>query len=386
MRLLLLLFCLFGQITDSSASNQWQQRADFGSFGRHRGTGIGVGNKAYCGLGHLNGAGGIDYRFPDWWEYDPASNSWAQKADYPANGGNGDQDVVVMGLETVAYVGMGEVDQMSFFKYDAQTNSWTQVTGPPAGAIFHNEHAFTIGHKGYFPVLFSTNFWEYDADLDLWTQKSSIPISTGYGNPTFAIGDKGYLKIGSAFFEYDPAMDTWTSKAPYPGLFPNRPKGIHQNGYGYFIGGMDATWTWCNEVWQYDPSNDTWTQKQEFPGTIRRWATAVNINDHMYYGIGTNGTNFNDWWEFDPIADFEEFDSNTFKAFPTLAQDHVNFTSENHQHFDIVVYDMQGNIAGSATTIDGKVRLNREFLVNGTYLYHVMINGTSVHSDRFVFI
>ncbi|MFT6246160.1 MAG: N-acetylneuraminic acid mutarotase [Salibacteraceae bacterium] len=386
MRLLLLLsFCLFGHISESIAASQWQQRANFGSFGRHRGTGVGIANKAYCGLGHLNGAPGIDYRFPDWWEYDPAANSWAQKADYPANGGNGDQDVVVMPLETVAFVGMGEVDQTNWFKYHAQTNLWTDATDPPVGATFHNEHAFTIGHKGYFPALFSSNFWEYDADLDLWTQRASIPISTQFGNPTFAIGDKGYIKISSFFYEYDPALDTWTMKAPYPGLFPNRPKGIHQNGYGYIIGGMDASWTWCPEVWRYDPTNDSWLQLQDFPGTTRRWATAVNVGGRVYYGLGTNGTNFNDFWEFNPVAATEEFAIDKFKMYPNPAIDQVNFSSDQYQEFDIALYDLLGNSISTVSAINGKAQMNRQSFASGTYLYRVMVDGKSVHSDRVVF-
>lgn len=386
MRLLLLLFCLFGSFSNSFASSNWHQLADFGSFGRHRGTGVGVANKAYCGLGHLNGAGGLDMRFPDWWEYDPASNSWAQKADYPGNNGNGEQDPVIMGLETVAYVGLGEMDENGFYKYDTQTNLWTQVMSPPAGQVFHNEHAFTIGHKGYFPVMFSTLFWEYDADLDVWTMLAPIPISTGFGNPTFAIGDKGYLKIGSAFFEYDPATNIWTAKAPYPGLFPNRPKGIHQNGYGYFIGGMDASWTWCSEVWRYDPTNDTWTQGQDFPGTTRRWATVVNVNDHIFYGLGTNGTNFNDFWEYDPVGSLDEFDVSSFSTYPNPAVDYINFTSEKHQDFDIEVYDLNGNSVASSSAINGKIQLDRENIISGTYFYNVLIDGKKVHSERIVFI
>lgn len=386
MRLLLLLICLLGYNSDSFATTNWHQVADFGSFGRHRGTGVGIANKAYCGLGHLNGALGVDIRFADWWEYDPASNSWAQKADYIGNNGLGEQDPVIMGLETVAYVGLGEMDQNGFYKYDTQTNSWTQVTSPPAGQIFHNEHGFTIGHKGYFPVMFSTLFWEYDADLDAWTMLASMPMSTGFGNPTFAIGDKGYISVGNAFFEYDPATNVWTGKAAYPGLFPNRPKGIHRNGKGYFIGGMNASWIWCREVWEYDPNLDTWTQGQDFPGTTRRWATVVNVNDHVYYGLGTNGTNFNDFWEYDPLGGLDEFDISSFKTYPNPAIDRVNFTSDKYQEFEIEINDLLGSSVTSSSAINGEVKINCQHLSSGTYIYNIIIKGEKVHSDRIVFI
>lgn len=67
--------------TDSIASLQREKKADYGSFGRHRAIGIGVGNRVYAGTGHLNGTG-VDTWYADWWEYDPATNAWTQKADY----------------------------------------------------------------------------------------------------------------------------------------------------------------------------------------------------------------------------------------------------------------------------------------------------------------
>lgn len=80
------------------------------------------------------------------------------KSDYPGNNGNGEQDVVIFAIETVAFLGCGEMDETSFYKYDTQTNLWTQMTSPPMGAVFHNMHAFSIGHKGYFLLYFQQIF------------------------------------------------------------------------------------------------------------------------------------------------------------------------------------------------------------------------------------
>ena len=113
MRLLSLIIICLLQANYSSASHQWTQRADYGSFGRHRGTGTGIGNKAYVGTGHLNGTG-FDTWYADWWEYDPATNAWVQKADYPGNFGNGDQDIVSITLGNYVFAGLGQVDGNSF--------------------------------------------------------------------------------------------------------------------------------------------------------------------------------------------------------------------------------------------------------------------------------
>lgn len=391
MRLLLVLFlCLFGYSSDSLASEQWHQLADFGNFGRHRAIGIGVGNRVYAGTGHLNGSG-VDTWYPDWWEYDPATNAWAQKADYIGNNGNGDQDVVAIATEALAFVGLGQIDGDRFYKYNPQTNLWTEVTGPPVIGDFNNTHAFSIGHKGYFPSLGSSTFYEYDTDTDTWTTRNPIPFSVFFGVPTFAVNGKGYIKNGADFYEYDPVADMWTAKAPFPGLYPNRPKGVSQNNYGYFIGGFAGNpsvlpWEWGVEVWRYDPSNDTWLQTEDFPGTTRRWAITAKIQDRVFYGLGTNGTNFNDFWEFNSVADIEEFDANSFLAYPSPAIDQIDFTSKDLQNFDIELFDLLGKSVGSSVSINGTARINRDKLTGGIYVYHVIHDGKSIHSDRVIFL
>ena len=391
MRLLLLslFFCLFGNISLLMASDHWQQRADYGSFGRHRAVAIGIGNKAYCGTGHLNGSG-TDSWYPDWWEYDPATNAWTQKTDYPGNNGNGDQDCVAISLNNVAFVGMGQLSGNNFYKYDPQTNVWTQVSSPSLGSSFTNTFPFTIGNKGYFPTLYSTSFFSYDPALDLWTQLNNLPFSTIYGIPTFAINDKGYIKNGADFYEYDATLDSWTPKAQFPGLSPHRPAGIGTSNYGYFIGGFSGSpsvlpWIWAPEVWRYDQANDSWMQLEDFPGSTRRWAVTARVGERLFYGLGTNGTNFNDFWEFSPFAGLEESEAEAFNAFPTPAHDFVNFTSDNYQNFEVVVYDLQGNKVSHISAENGKTTLERGKLTSGLYLYHILADGAIVYSDQLVF-
>ena len=149
---------------------------------------------------------------------------------------------------------------------------------------------------------------------------------------------------------------------------------------------MNTGWIWCPEVWQYNPSTDSWLRMEDFPGTTRRWATAVNVNDHVYYGLGTNGTNFNDFWEFNPVADIDEFDVNNFNVYPNPAVNLVNFSSENHQNFTIIVYDLNGKAVASSSTNIGETSINRSLLPSGNYIYHVLIEGEKVHSNRLIFI
>ena len=80
-RLLTLFLVLF--VSNQLLADEWFQRADITNFGRHRCAGFAIGNKAYAGIGHMNGTG-VNIVYQDWWEFDPASNSWTQKANYPS--------------------------------------------------------------------------------------------------------------------------------------------------------------------------------------------------------------------------------------------------------------------------------------------------------------
>src|SRR5207249_1984178 len=60
-------------------TNTWGQKADFRGTARLFATGFSIANKGYIGAG-LNEAGGI---MKDIWQYDPLSNAWTRKADFP---------------------------------------------------------------------------------------------------------------------------------------------------------------------------------------------------------------------------------------------------------------------------------------------------------------
>lgn len=325
------------------SASQWTQRSDFGGVGRHRSTGLSIGNKVYMGLGHYNGTG-VETYFADWWEYDPATNAWTQKVDYPGNNGNGELGAHGIGLELVGYVGLGELDDYVLYKYDPATNSWTLMSSPPNVGTFQDTGDFTIGHKAYFTRLNTTQLWEYDADLDTWTQKNPLPFTTYFSWSGFAIGDKGYLKISNSgltvnqFWEYTPATDMWVQKTACPGYARLSSVSFVQNGKGYIVCGYgvgnhsDLT----SEVWEYDPITDSWLQMEDFPGASRRYSTGITLKNQCFLGNGTNGTNFNDFWEFDKYAGSDELEGDLFKVFPNPCSDYLILEEcENAELVDI---------------------------------------------------
>ena len=148
---------------------------------------------------------------------------------------------------------------------------------------------------------------------------------------------------------------------------------------------MTTSWVWSAEVWRYDPSVDSWTQLEDFPGTVRRWANVANVQGRMYYGMGTNGTNFNDWWEFDHVASNEEIDVNHFTAYPNPVTDHVRFKAEKHAEFDVAICDLQGKTIATISSVNGTANFNRRQTPSGMYFYKVLIDGKAVQSDQIIF-
>ena len=368
-----------------SFADQWVQRSDFGGVGRHRTTAINIGNHIYMGLGHFNGTG-IEVYFHDWWEYDPATNAWAQKADYIGNNGNGELGAHGIGLELVGYVGLGEFEKTKLYKYDPVLNAWIAVTSAPSGINFQDTGDFTIGHKTYFTRLWSSNFFEYDADLDLWTMKSPTPFSTVYSWNGFSINGKGYTKIYDQLWEYDPQTDSWLAKSAFPGLAQLSSVAFVQNNMGYLICGYGSTYSdLSNEVWEYDPIADNWTQLPDFPGSSRRYSSGVSVGERCFMGTGTNGTNFNDFWEFEKFADIQQLSGSVqLNVYPNPAVDCIFFTSKEISDFVIRIHDALGKEIDVLHSKLGKVSYAFNELEEGTYFYTAEIGGKPSQSGTFV--
>jgi N-acetylneuraminic acid mutarotase len=365
------------------SASSWIQRADFGNVGRHRGMGISIGNKGYIGLGHYNGAG-PNIVLSDWWQYDPSTNSWTQKADYIGNNGNGNYAVLSFGMEKYGFVGGGQVAaDASFYKYDPATNLWTQVANMPTVAM--NTEGFTVGLNGYY--LNGSTVYEYNSQTDSWSTKNPAPFSISIWPATFTVDGKGYVKTSNALWEYKPALDQWISRAPFPGLATAGSVGFNQNNKGYIVSGYSGSLSnVTSETWEYDPATNTWLAQTEFYGSSRRFASGFTIGNRAYIGTGTNGTNFNDFWEFDALLGLEEmFDANQFTCYPNPAIDYVKFKSKNLSSFQIIVFNNNGQVIHEKTTTSNEITLNRDHLKSGVYFYHIVSDDQVVYKNKFIF-
>ena len=372
-------------LAQTSWGSQWIQRADFGGVGRHRGTAISIGTKGYMGLGHYNGAG-PNIILADWWEYDPATNAWTQKADYTGNGSTGNYAVLAFGMENFGFVGGGQVaSTTTFMKYTPATNTWTPVANMPTVAM--NTQGFAIGNKGYY--LSGNIVYEYDASLDSWSVKNNAPFSVGIWNSTFVVDGKGYVKFSNQLWEYKPTTDQWAARAPLPSnaiatagsiAFSQHNRGYIVTGYGGWLSNV------TKQVWEYDVATNSWDSLPEFLGTARRFSSAFQVGQRCFLGTGTNGTNFADLWEFDKYANLKEmFNKNKFACYPNPAVDEIHFTSENLNDFEILLYDPIGRLVSEHSTKNKTITIYRENMIAGYYFYQVRSNHQIVHTGKFIF-
>jgi hypothetical protein len=139
---------------------------------------------------------------------------------------------------------------------------------------------------------------------DPWLEKNNIPGEKIDYATAFAIGDKGYLGLGSpgsqSFWQFSPQENVWTAIAPFPGEGRHRATSFVIDGHAYVGGGVRRTL--LSDFWRYDPASDSWTQVADFPFGVGD-AVGLSVNGKGYVVAKHPREAFNDLWEYDPATD-----------------------------------------------------------------------------------
>lgn len=246
-------------------NDTWTQKANFPVGGRFAGTAFSIGDRGYAGIGDYGGGSPSS----DFWEYNPQSNTWSQKANYPGVGKIG---AVGFSIGNKGYIATGSPSSAignetnDFWEYDPATDSWEQKPFFP-GISRDRAVGFSINQKGYVGTGYYydgaphtlNDFWEYDPSTEIWTQKADLPAQERSNAIGFSLGDYGFLGIGSQnqidFWSYEPATDTWTQMAFFPGQARLGSLGLAIGnkgfvGLGYYVNG--STPIYLNDFWQYE--------------------------------------------------------------------------------------------------------------------------------------
>jgi N-acetylneuraminic acid mutarotase len=392
-RILIIVLVVCGTDVFAQAQYGWIQKAGFPGPARHRATAAAAGNRGYMGLGHINSV--VDVLFDDWFEYDPGTDSWTQKANYP---GGPRLHAASFVIDNIIYVGTGRDVNASlhkdFWKYNPVTNTWAAVASYP-GAGRRGAVGFTINGLGYVGTgSYHSNFYRYDPSNDSWTQIQSLPGTGRISAVGFAINDKGYIGTGDEsgplndLWQYDPAFDTWTQMANLPGLPRMEAGGFVLNGKGYIGTGDDfSSGNNYQDFWCYDPSTNAWMQVTDFAGAARRYLSCFTIGNRAYAGLGTSGMNYADFWEYGSISGVEENSGFTFSVYPmpVTEQSMVQFSSAVSDA-KMELTDINGKLVAKHESISGsQFRLERNGLPDGVYFLRVEENGKLLSIQKIIF-
>jgi N-acetylneuraminic acid mutarotase len=311
--------------TSDDLVGNWVKVSDFEGVPRADAVAFSIGNKAYLGTG-FDGTN----RLNDFWEYDPVTNFWQQKASLPKgaaarNGASG------FGTNSKGYIGLGYngIDKLNdFYEYDPGTNAWKQIADF-GGSARYAAVSFCINNIGYVGTGYDGNtlkdFWKYNSATNSWSQIISIGGSKRRDAASFVIDGIGYVVSGvnngsyvTDFWAYNPVTETWDEKRQIANLSTDSYdddyafKGIYGVGFsinqkGYLA--CSGQGTVSTSVWEYDPLLDLWQQKHDLEGTARIEAVGFSVNNKGYVATGRNSSYyFDDIWELHPNDEYNEND------------------------------------------------------------------------------
>ncbi len=397
------LLCLFTLLSCAIfAASDWNQKASLPADARHRAVGCSVGAKCYLGTGHFNANALVEY--DDWWEFDPATNSWTQKANVPGGHRYG---ALCFATPTNAYVGLGKTSVSflsDFYKYNPNTNTWTPIAqflglGRSVGTCVYIPTTL----KAYMGLGTTINgaskdWYEYNSITDIWTAKADFPPGKRETAAGFEADDRAFVCSGrdsidveqNDLWRYNPNNNTWMQKASLPGPKRHEASAFGLRDDGFVLLGLDTSYTDLHDVWKYKEGSDTWEQKPDFDGTARRYMVAfTNSSDTKgYAGTGTNGINFNDFWEYaeEELSVGENKNKAVVSIYPNPTSDFANFTivGGNNNSKVISLYDATGRIVKSNSFTSNKVSVNVADVASGIYYYSIIENKKQVSTGKLI--
>jgi hypothetical protein len=380
------ILCLLTSLSGFCDKFVWNSKSPYPSFARHRSAAFSIGNKGYMGTGHIN-SGTISMAYTDWWEFDPSSNSWTQKADYP-------QPRFACAGFTIGnkgYLGGGNEqnfgDRDEFYEFNPVTNVWIpKATLPVANG---GGFGFAINGVGYMAL--SGSLYSYNITTDAWTY---VPCGVPFQDYSsgFVINNKVYVlpTYSQILYVFDPATGITTTKANFIGEARYAACSFAVRGQGYIgLGWGTSTGNVVKDFYFYDPTLDVWdTIPKAFPGVRRNYVPSFVIGDNAYFGTGSNGTNLGDIWGYEwklSVGIDEQSQANAITLFPNPTQDIIHIllsekTLVSKPLFKLFQLDGKEVFSKSLTEIDSQFNMSE--LAQGVYISMITDNQRAIISTK----
>lgn len=375
----------------------WNAKTGYPGVGRHRSSGIGIGNKVYYGLGHVS-SGSVNVGFQDWWEFDPATNAWTQKVNYPIES----HGAVGFTIGNKGYMGSGDSEAIGatdlFYEFDPIANTWTSKATCPVNNDGHV--SFAINGKGYIGLGAggTPGLYSYDPITNTWATATTAMPDSWHGS-AFVLNNKAYYlpSFSSTLYMFDPVTNNVTTKAPFIGVPRIAAAGFSVRGQGYIgLGttGFDGPYD-LKDIYFYDPITNVWdTIPKSFPGVRRHFVPCVTIGDNVYFGTGTNGTNLADFWAYEwkkdveisiGINEFEKENSISISPNPTSNYIKINVADNlNKTQLLFKLYTITGKEISSQFVFGNSCTIDVSEFTKGLYVATISSNNKTILTKKVI--
>jgi N-acetylneuraminic acid mutarotase len=324
----LLTSCAADTSEDDELGN-WVQSSYFEGQPRSGSVVFTIGNKAYVGLGY----DGDDY-FNDFYAYDPDRELWDDVATFP---GEKRERAVAFSINGKGYVGLGynrDLDSeelRDFWEYDPASNTWRQIAFF-LGTARYNAVGFSIGNLGYVGTGYDGNyyrsdFFSYDPETNKWIEIANFPggkreeaLAVVYDNKAYFCTGRNNGVYNADLWVFDPNPDaekSWTEATPDDDedYYDEFTEAVRRNDAGAFVINdmiyiaTGNTGSATRSVYEFDPVTGVWDTKTAFEGSDRYLGIGFTINNRGYLGLGQNGSRrWDDFWEFFPTEEYDDAD------------------------------------------------------------------------------
>lgn len=385
-----------------SQNNDWIKKTPFGGGKRERAVAFAIGNRGYIGTGQDSS----NILNKDLWEYDSADDIWTQKANFP---GVARRNAVGFAVANKGYIGLGinhpdaflGTRQSDMWEYNPQTNTWLQKANFPgnSGTGIYYATAFVINNLAYVcggkngPSTYSNQLWSFNPAINQWVYVSAFPgiKMERYGLIGVGINGKAYIGPGANednyqndWWEFDPQTNTWTKKLDFPGSARMGCIGFELNGRAYIGLGIDGGYK--DDFYEYNPQTNKWFIKKNYDGGGRRGAVSFVIDKFGYVGTGKSETgtkqNFYQYWPGSPNDVNEYHQELSVSVFPNPASENFTVSIKNNSiKYTIQLLNTNGEVVHSTINIGGNTEINRENLAPGVYFIKLLPEENTVQKD-----
>lgn len=293
--------------TNPLQSGNWVTRPESDANARYQAISFVVGDTAYIGTGYDG-----QVRYNDLWSFD-TTNSWQYCPSMPSNSLTGDSaparnGAVAFSIGRVGYITTGTDGYNKFldtWAYNVDTRTWNKKANfgnggsNPVTTGRYGASAFTIGNYGYVTSGYDGDYlkdlWQYDPSKDQWIPKQSI----GNPNAIYPVGGKAISQVANKrMFGL-----TFVYTTPASGTTPALTQ-------GYVVTGLGSGGTNVNDFWSYNPITNTWTglspisnlssqsYDDDYSDIVRNSGVAMVMGTEAFITLGVNGGYNAKTWDY----------------------------------------------------------------------------------------